>query len=288
MDKPAGAPAVDWGVGQYERTAEMLLPAAQVLVDAASPGPGERVLDVGCGTGNAALLAAAPGARVTAVDPSPRLLDVTRAAAHERGLDVTCEVGDAAALPAPDRSFNCVVSNFGIIFAPDPHAAAAEVARVLAAGGRALFTAWLPGGGIGALAATAQELVRDAMGAPPAPPGFPWHDASAVADLFDPHGMAAAVVGRHELPFTASSPAAFLEAEFNSHPLAVSGHQVLQQAGKMEQARERLLKVLTDHNEDPEHFRCTSQYVVLSARPTDPGVQHPSREKGPEPAGHLC
>lgn len=131
MGKSAGGPTLDWGVGHYERTAQMLLPAAQVLVDAAALRVGERVLDLGSGTGNAALLAAAAGAHVTAVDPSPRLLGVARAAAQQQGLDITCELGEAVTLPSPAGSVDCVLSNFGLIFAPDPDAAVAQIARVL-------------------------------------------------------------------------------------------------------------------------------------------------------------
>ena len=58
------------------------------------------------------------------------------------------------------------------------------MARVLRADGRALFTAWLPGGGIGALNDTFQALVRAAMGAPPSATGFAWYDESALKALF--------------------------------------------------------------------------------------------------------
>lgn len=265
MNKPA-ATTLDWGLGAYERTAEMLLPAARFLVETAALKTGERVLDVGCGTGNAALLAAAAGAHVTAMDPSPRLLDVARESANQQGLTLTCVPGEAAALPAPDKSSDCVLSNFALIFAPDPDAAVAEIARVLDDEGRALFTAWLPGGGIGAFASTAQELVRTALGAPPPPPGFAWHDAAAVEPLFARHGMAASTHESRELAFTASSPADYLEAERISHPMAVAGFQLLEQLGQAKQAEERLLAVLTAHNEDPAAFRCTSRYVVFSAR----------------------
>jgi len=267
MDKPAGAQTVDWGVGHYERTAQMLLPAAQVLVDAAALQPGERVVDLGCGTGNAALLAAAAGAHVTAVDPSPRLVGVTRVAAEREDLDVTCEVGDAAAIPLPEGSLDCLLSNFGVIFAPDPDAAAAEIARVLRPDGRAVFTAWLPGGAVGALAAAAQELVRSAVGAPPASPGFAWHDEAALKALFSNHDMNAEVQGLHQLVFTDESPQAYLDAERASHPVAVSGFRVLQECGQADEARDRLVKVLTDHNEDPQGFRSTSRYAVVIARP---------------------
>lgn len=261
-----GASGPDWGVGRYERTAEVLLPAAQVLVDAVAPSAGERLLDLGAGTGNAALLAAEAGAYVTAVDPSPRLLSVASGAAQQRGVPLRCEVGEASNLPAGTNSFDCVLSSFAVIFAPDAEAAVAEIARVLRPGGRAAFTAWLPGGALWELAAAAQELVRAAMGAPPPPPGFPWHDDAAVTELFDRHGMCAAAAGQHELVFEAASPEAFLEAELQSHPLAVAGFEVLRRAGQAEEARERLLQVLDKHNQHSSGFRSTSRYVVFVAQ----------------------
>lgn len=267
MDEPGARPTPDWGVGQYERTAETLLPAARVLVHTAAPGAGERVLDVGSGTGSAALLAAAAGAHVTAVDPSPRLLDVARASAQQQRLDLVCRLGDAATLPVPDASVDCALSNFGIVFAADPDAAVAELARVLAADGRAAFTAWLPGGAVGAFAAAAQDLVRAAMGAPSAEPGFPWHDEPAVSDLFSRHAMAAAVAGRHDVVFTAPSTRASLEDARDNHPLAVAAFRVLQQQGQAGQVEERLLEILDEHNEEAGSFRSTSPYVVLVARP---------------------
>lgn len=261
-----GASGPDWGVGRYERTAELLLPAAQVLVDAIAPSAGERLLDLGAGTGNAALLAAGAGAEVTAVDPSARLLSVAARAAQQRGVPLRCEVGQASDLPAARHSFDCVVSNFAVIFAPDAEAAVAEIARVLRPGGRAAFTAWLPGGALGTLAAVAQELVRTAIGAPPPPPGFPWHEAAAVSELFNRHELSTTAAGRHELTFHDASPEAFLDAELQTHPLAVAGFEVLRRAGQAEQARERLLQVLQEHNEDSSSFRGTSRYVVFIAR----------------------
>lgn len=256
--------ALDWGVGAYERTAERLLPAAEVLVDTAAVQPGEHVLDLGCGTGNAALLAAARGARITAVDPSDRLLAVTHRAAQDQGLPVTCTPGDAAALPVPDSTVDCLLSSFALVFAPDPEAAAAELARVLAPAGRALFTAWLPGGAVGAYAAAGRALVLEAMGAPSAEPGFAWHDEGSVRELFAGHGLRTSLVGRHELVFTAASPSAYLDAEQAEHPAAISGQRVLEQHGRADEARARLLQVLMEHNEDPAAFRATSRYLVFA------------------------
>lgn len=257
---------MDWGVGSYERTAEALLPAAKVLVDTAAPKPGEMVLDIGCGTGNAALLAASQGASVTAVDPSGRLLSVGRTAAEGDGLDVRWEKGDAEALPIAAGTIDCVVSNFGVIFAADPEAAAGEIARVLGGGGRALFTAWLPQGAVREMNMAVQELVGRTLGTPPPAPGFAWHEQDAVKELFSSYGMHAWLAGQHEIAFEAESPAEYLEAETKTHPLAVQGFQLLQQHGRAEEMTARLLEILTEHNEDRAGFRVTSRYVVMLAR----------------------
>jgi ubiquinone/menaquinone biosynthesis C-methylase UbiE len=139
---------MDWSVGHYETTAAQLWPAAEVVVDRAAPGPGERVVDVGCGTGNAALLAAARGARVTGVDPAQRLLEVARQRAANDGVDATFVEGTASALPLGDASAEIVMSVFGAIFTDDPVAAGAEMARVTIPRGRIFLTAWMPQGPI--------------------------------------------------------------------------------------------------------------------------------------------
>ena len=112
-------PALDWGAGRYETTAERLAPVARVVVERAFPRPGERVLDLGCGTGNAALLAARAGATVTGVDPAARLLQVARERAESEGLDIEFRPGEAGAIPLADGSVDVIVSVFAVIFAPD-------------------------------------------------------------------------------------------------------------------------------------------------------------------------
>ena len=75
------------------------------------------MVDVGCGTGNAALLAGACGASCDRRDPAARLLEVTRKRAAEQGLDATFALGEAAALPLQDGDADVVLSVFGVIFA---------------------------------------------------------------------------------------------------------------------------------------------------------------------------
>lgn len=259
------APMPDWGIGQYESTARQLLPAARVVVDAAAPRPGERVLDVGCGTGNAALLAVEYGAAVMGVDPAVRLLDVARARAAEEGKEATFERGEAASLPVADASADVVLSVFGVVFAPDPAAAAAEIARVVAPAGRVVLSAWIPSGPISDVGAAAAEAVRQAIGAPPPPEPFAWHDSGALLGLFGPYGFSVELV-EHEIGFTASSAQDYLDDELRNHPLAVAGHHVLEQRGLADAVRARLLRILEEGNETPDGFRVTSRYVVATAR----------------------
>src|SRR5436305_8704641 len=126
----SGPPTLDWSLGRYERTAGQLLPAARLVVERAAPSAGDRVVDVGCGTGNAALLAAARGARVTGVDPAARLLEVARERAAGAGLEAEFVDGDAASLPVGDGEADLVMSVFGVIFALNAAAAVSEMARV--------------------------------------------------------------------------------------------------------------------------------------------------------------
>jgi len=261
----SGPPPLDWGVGRYEATALQLLPAAEVVVRQAALVPGERVLDLGCGTGNAALLAAAQGAQVTGVDPAARLLDVARADAAHRGLEIEFLSGDASAVPLDDASVDVVLSVFAVIFAPDPHAAAAEMARVVTETGRILLSAWLPGGAIGEMNGAAGEAVRDALGTPDGPPPFPWHDEAALADLFRPHGFEVSLQ-QEQLAFTAASAADYLDNESREHPMAVAGIGLLESLGQGDAIRARLLAILENGNEDPTAFRATSRYIVATAR----------------------
>jgi SAM-dependent methyltransferase len=253
----------DWGLGRYELTAARLMPAARAVVERAAPAAGEHVLDVGCGTGNAALLAAGCGAEVTGVDPAPRLLEVARQAAAARGLGARFALGEAAALPLADSEADVVLSVFGVIFASDPHAAAAEMARVTAPGGRIVLSAWIPSGGIYEAVRAAEEAVRNALGAPAGPPPFRWHERTALTELFAPHDFEVSL-DEDRLAFTSTSPQAYVD-EQEHHPLAVAGQAVLS-SRESDGVRERMLAILAAANEDPNAFRVTSRYVVATAR----------------------
>jgi SAM-dependent methyltransferase len=240
------------------------LPAARAVVERGALRPGERVLDVGCGTGNAALLAADGGARVTAIDPAERLLAVARTAAASRGLEVAFVRGEAGALPCADATADAVLSVFGVIFAPDASSVAAEMARVAAPHGRLVFSAWIPGGPIADVMKVRRDAMAAATGAAGAPP-FPWYDRDALARLLNPYGFAISV---HEygLAFTASSPLEFVQSDLRDHPLWIACRAVLEPRGEWQSVWQRTLDTMVAANEDPSKFRVTSRYVVAIAR----------------------
>jgi SAM-dependent methyltransferase len=255
----------DWGVGRYEHTAEQLLPAARVVVERAAPAAGERVVDVGTGTGNAALLAAERGARVIGVDPAARLLDVARERAAANGLSAEFAQGEAARLPLADGAADLVLSVFGVIFAPDAQAAARELARVAKPGGRIVFSAWLLDGAMQRSFGAAREAVRSALGAP-APTPFAWHEREALDGLFGPLGFTTAELAQEEIAFTGPSAATLVDRDLEHHPLSVAGRAVLEPRGEQQAVRDRMVAILDAANEDPDGFRVTSRYVIATLR----------------------
>jgi SAM-dependent methyltransferase len=112
----------------------------EVLLDAVGAGPGTRLLDIGCGPGTITAAAAGRGAHATGVDLAEGMLELGRA----RHPDLELVTGDAEDLPFPDATFQAVVGGFVLNHLPDPEAALAEVARVLAPGGRLAVAVWQP------------------------------------------------------------------------------------------------------------------------------------------------
>ncbi|HEV3092348.1 MAG TPA: class I SAM-dependent methyltransferase [Candidatus Cybelea sp.] len=156
----------------FAPTATFTTPVAANVVRFAGIARGETVLDVGTGTGVVAITAARAGARVTAIDLTPVLIEAARENAQIAGHnDIEFLEGDAEHLPYPDASFEVVLSQFGHMFAPRPEVAIAEMRRVLKPGGRLAFATWPPDALIGKML---QFVGRNSPPLPPgvAPPGL--------------------------------------------------------------------------------------------------------------------
>jgi len=206
------SPATTWAQGNYARMAWRLRPAAARVVEVADVASGDAVLDVACGTGNAALAAAARGASpVVGVDLEPALLAQARAAAP--GVPVDWRIGDATALPVEDGAFDVVLSTFGVMYALDQRAVARELARAAAPGARIVLANWVPGSFLPAMGAALAPFLP-----PPPPGGAPpptWGDEPAAAALLREAGLAPGPARRESimLDFEARAAAvAFLVA----------------------------------------------------------------------------
>jgi len=169
-----------WGLGDYALVADTVVAElGAILVSACGVKPGDAVLDVAAGAGNAAIPAARAGAHVVASDLTPALLEAGKARAGD--LAIRWEEADAEALPNADGAFDVVLSCLGAMFAPHHQACADELVRVCRSGGTIGLLSWTPGGFVGQLFATMKPYV------PPPPPGVTppplWGSAEHVRSL---------------------------------------------------------------------------------------------------------
>ena len=117
---------------------------APFLVRFAQVCAGQKVLDVGSGTGVVALTAKRTGADVTGSDLSPALVEHARNNASLAGLDIPFHEADVENLPFKDAEFDVVLSQFGHMFGPQADKTLAEMLRVLKPGGTIAFSTWPP------------------------------------------------------------------------------------------------------------------------------------------------
>jgi len=131
-----------WSKGDFNEIARQNVVMAEELVKAVDPRPGQKMLDLACGSGTAALVAARRYCEVTGIDYVPELINLpelinrARKRSEASGLKADFLVADAQDLPFPDNSFDVVLSVYGVQFAPDQEKAAAEMVRVCKPGGK--------------------------------------------------------------------------------------------------------------------------------------------------------
>jgi SAM-dependent methyltransferase len=177
-----------WSAGDYATIGTTLQIVGETLCEAVDLRGGERVLDVAAGNGNASLAAARRFAAVTSTDYVGALLERGRARAEAERLPIAFQEADAEALPFADRSFDAVLSTFGVMFTPNQEKAAGELLRVVRTGGRIGLANWTPDSFIGQLFKTIGKYVPPAPGVrSPALWGTPAH----LATLFPTAALAA-------------------------------------------------------------------------------------------------
>jgi len=171
-----------WAKGDFAMVAHLVYAVSEDLAEALKLIPDERVLDVACGSGNAAIAAARRtwGGTVGA-DYVPALLERGRERAAAERLDVQFVEADAQDLPFGDASFDVATSVFGAMFAPDQRKAADELLRVVRPGGRIGMANWTPDGAVG-------EMFKTIAKHAPPPPGLDspllWSTEERLRELF--------------------------------------------------------------------------------------------------------
>jgi SAM-dependent methyltransferase len=169
-----------WMDGNYDYFSRFMESSAVEFLDRLGVEPGSTLLDVACGSGQLALIAARRGARVAGIDIATNSIEAARGRAASEGLDATFDEGDAEALPYRDGAFDVVATIFGAMFAPRPDRVAAEMLRVCRPGGRIAMANWTREGFIGQMFGTFARFI--------APPGMPppvlWGNEDVVRDRF--------------------------------------------------------------------------------------------------------
>ena len=169
-----------WMTGNYDVFSRFMQKDAELFFRRIAIPPRTLLLDVGCGSGQLALIAARAGAYVVACDIAPNWIEKARARAADEGLDIIFEEGDAESLPYRDGQFDAVVSLIGAMFAPRPDLVAAELTRVCRRGGTIAMANWTSGGFVGQMFKAISKYI--------APSGMPapvlWGDEATVRERF--------------------------------------------------------------------------------------------------------
>jgi ubiquinone/menaquinone biosynthesis C-methylase UbiE len=208
----------------YQRTfvPDVATPVSGLLLQAAALRPGERVLDIACGTGVIARLAAnqvGPDGCVIGTDVSPDMITVARTMPDPSGMAIDWHVADAASLPFSDGVFDIALCQMGLMFVVDKASAIAEIRRVLSRGGRVALST--PG-------AIQQpfEILEHALARYIGPDlagfirtVFSMHDPRAVADLLHAASFSEVRVSTTTITLHLPPPADFLWQYVASTPL---------------------------------------------------------------------
>jgi ubiquinone/menaquinone biosynthesis C-methylase UbiE len=186
-----------WMAGDFGQIASFNVNAGQQFVANTQIKPGDRILDVACGTDNVSLPAARAGGMVTGVDIAPNLLEQARNRAAAEKLNIRFDEGDAEDLPYGNGEFDIVLTMFGAIFAPRPEQVAEELVRVCRPGGLIAMGNWTPEGFVGKTSRLMSKFV-------PLPPGITppvlWGDEQVVRQRLS-KGISRLTLTRRNLQF---------------------------------------------------------------------------------------
>lgn len=249
-----------WGSGDYASVASLTVPMAEWLCEEADLRAGDRVLDVACGSGNAALAAARRGCEVTGLDCVPELLDRARERATRDGYDVILVQGDAEALPFADAIFDRVLSALGVMFAPDQEQAAAELQRVCRPGGTIALASWTPESFLGEL----MSLVGNYVPHPGEDrPATEWGTEARVRELLA--DVAALGAERHQFTLRFRTPEGLADFFIMRHGPTLQAVHALEPARRA-RFREEFVELVRAHDDEvPGSVAVVAEYLLVLA-----------------------
>jgi ubiquinone/menaquinone biosynthesis C-methylase UbiE len=237
-------------------------PFAADLVERVRPRPGERVLDLACGTGivaRAVARALGGDSRITGLDISPLMLEVARQKASAEGFEIEWREGDAQALPFDDASFDLVLCQEALQLVPDMQAAAREMWRVLAPGGRIAVSAWTTLERNPFDKVVADAFTRHA-GAPVIDVAFALGDPAVFSRLFADAGFEDIDIQTHSVAGRFPSPDEYVEL------MVVSAVAAIPAISDMDETEQQRLAdaIQADVRRDAEPFIENGELVVMS------------------------
>jgi SAM-dependent methyltransferase len=239
-----------WTAGDYDHFSRYLESEALAFYQRLAAEPGSTLLDVACGSGQLALLAAREGVDATGIDIAENLIARARTRAAAEQLPACFEVADAEELPFRDGSFDFVVSMFGAMFAPRPYRIASELVRGCAPGGTIAMANWTPRGLIDQMF----KVIHGYVGSTQAPSPLSWGDEASVEERFGAEVVELNLFRRNLLfryPFSPSNAVHFLRRSFGPVNVAFASLDLL---GRRALFRE-LESMWSDHNR--AHGDCT-------------------------------
>ena len=233
---------------------------ASYLVQSADPQPGERILDVACGTGIVARHVAqrvGSNGKVIGLDLNPDMLAMARATAEQMELTIEWRQGPAEKLPFPDASFDLVLCQFGLMLFSDPHAALTEMLRVLAKGGRGLLSVW-QGMDRHPFYGTLDEVSRRRLGTSGVQDMFALGDAGELRRLLTEAGFRHVQIEPKSINARFPNPEEFLAWEIDVDPAAIPLMHNLDTP-----ARQAIMEAIREDMRIPLHQVMQDDHVVI-------------------------
>jgi ubiquinone/menaquinone biosynthesis C-methylase UbiE len=238
----------------------LFAPCARILIQAGDPKSGERVLDVGCGTGIVAREVAGRAgvtAAVTGVDLSSNMLAVARAAADREGLTIEWRKGNAERLPFHDAGFDLVLCQFALMFVANKAAALSEMRRVVTESGRVLISA-LQGFDRHPFYETLHKVIQQRLGMSALQDIFALDDADDLRTRAREAGFRKVDIKPFSLTARFQNPDDFIAGEIEVDTAAIPSMQHLDS-----KAREAIVTAITRDMQSPLKERISNNHVVL-------------------------